>query len=214
VATTTNRSSGTQITKRGVNQGNVLVDPVSGLPISVIEDSDGKKRLCVDAILEVGTLTVGVDLNSNDDQVAVEDPNTGAHIRVESDGSINVNTSLDASGGDNVAISGHPNAIFDEKADSIAINSFKEIYRFVSTDNLTRISAVECTVSTSSLFMLKINGATVRSLRSSPIEKNVTFAFREPRPLPSGSILTVEARVDRFIQSSYITFTSLEGYLD
>jgi hypothetical protein len=115
MATKSNRSSGSQINQRGVAQGNTLVDPVTGNPVSVITDNTGKKRLAVDANVSLDNVTVNVDLNSTDDQVAVEDPNTGAHIRVETNGSINANVEVSAADGDSVAIS--------DGTDTLAINA-------------------------------------------------------------------------------------------
>src|SRR5574338_1696331 len=98
MSTKSNRSAGTQHTQKGATQGNVLVDPVSGNPISVTTDTTGKKRLAVDANITAQDIQVSVDLNADDgDNVAIKDPDTGAHIRVENDGSINANMEVDAS---------------------------------------------------------------------------------------------------------------------
>lgn len=50
--------------------------------------------------------TVTVELDAATDSVRVEDPDTGAHIRVETDGSINVNSVITATSGDNILIIG------------------------------------------------------------------------------------------------------------
>jgi hypothetical protein len=102
MSTKSNRSSGTQHNQRGVTQGNTLVDPVTGLPVAVITDSNGVKRLAVDANFVAQNVQANVNLDSDEDEVAVEDPDTGAHIRVELDGSINANVEIDAADGDNV----------------------------------------------------------------------------------------------------------------
>jgi len=101
MSTKGDRSSGTQHNPRGATQGNTLVDPNTGYPISVITDDQGVRRLAVDANLTVKNANLEVNLDSADDQVAVEDPDTGAHIRVETNGSINVNVEMDAADGDN-----------------------------------------------------------------------------------------------------------------
>lgn len=111
MSTKSNRSSGTQHTQRGVNQGNVLVDPVSGLPISVVTDNQGKKRLAVDAniSLDGANIDVTVDLDGvgpTGDTVAIVDNVTGNKQKIESDGSINANTEVDAADGDSIAIVG------------------------------------------------------------------------------------------------------------
>lgn len=100
----TKRSSGTQHNPKGVNQGVTLVDPVSGDPIDTIEDSNGVKRLAVDGNFVAQNVQANVNLDSDEDEVAVEDPDTGAHIRVESDGSINANVEVDATDGDNIGL--------------------------------------------------------------------------------------------------------------
>lgn len=211
------RSSGTVHTPRGVNQGEVLIDSNSGLPISVIEDTVGNKRLAVDANISAQDIQINVDLDFVEDGVHIGDPVSGDILKVESDGSINVNTEVDALDGDNVSISAHPvtDQIFDESAFSIITASNVEIYSFTSVNNDTRILHIECTAQTSSTFQLKINGAVKRELRSSPDKRNVIFEFKEHRALLSGDTITIDAEVDRFIgnKAPYRTFTALEGYL-
>lgn len=107
MSTKSNRSSGTQHTQRGVNQGNVLVDPVSGLPVDVVIGGDGKKRLAVDAEITANVGDINVDLDGvgpGGDTVAIVDNVTGNKQKIESDGSINANTEVDAQDGDNIAI--------------------------------------------------------------------------------------------------------------
>ena len=87
----TKRSAGTQHNPKGVTQGVTLVDPQSGHPIDTVEDSNGVKRLAVDGNFVAQNVQAEVNLDSDEDEVAVEDPDTGAHIRVENDGSINAN---------------------------------------------------------------------------------------------------------------------------
>lgn len=100
----TKRAAGTQFTQKGVVQGNSLVDPKTGQPVDVIIDDQGAHRLAVDANISATIGDISVELDADNDSVRVEDPNTGSHIRVETDGSINVNTQIDASTGDNIAI--------------------------------------------------------------------------------------------------------------
>jgi hypothetical protein len=104
MGTKSNRSSGTQYNPKGATQGNTLVDPNTGLPISVIEDSEGNRRLAVDAKITAQVGQVNVDLDFNEDSVHLGDPNTGATLKVNPDGSIDVNTQIDAVSGDNIAI--------------------------------------------------------------------------------------------------------------
>lgn len=214
MSTKSSRSAGTQHTQKGVTQGNVLVDPVSGNPVSVTTDTTGKKRLAVDANISAQDIQVSVDLNADDgDNVAIKDPNTGAKLRIEPDGSINANMQSDAADGDNIAISGHPNQIFDEAAGTITTSAFEEIYTYTSSNLNTMIRSIECTISTSATIRLKINGTIKKVLRTSPLKRNIKFLFSDDRPLPSGQTISIEAQVDRLIQSSYDSFTSLEGYL-
>lgn len=86
--------AGEHNTHLGPVQCNILVDPVSGLPIPVTTDSDGIKRLAVDANLKVEHVDIGVvdqgapTLDANGWPVKVTD---GTHeLVVNSDGSINV----------------------------------------------------------------------------------------------------------------------------
>jgi hypothetical protein len=104
MGTKSNRSSGTQYNPKGATQGNTLVDPNTGLPISVIEDSEGNRRLAVDAQVTAQIGQVNVDLDFNEDSVYLGDPNSGATLKINPDGSIDTNTSIDAIAGDNIAI--------------------------------------------------------------------------------------------------------------
>lgn len=115
MATKSGKSSGTQHNARGATQGTTLVGPQSGLPIDEIVDSNGKRRLAVDANFVAQNVQANVNLDSDEDEVAVEDPDTGAHIRVELDGSINANVEIDAADGDNIAI-------HDAEGDELEIN--------------------------------------------------------------------------------------------
>lgn len=107
MSTKSNRSSGTQHNQRGVTQGNTLVDPKSGLPVAVIEDSEGNKRLAVDAKItaQVGDVIVDLDgVGPGGDSVHIVDNVTGNKQKIESDGSINANVEIDSADGDNIAI--------------------------------------------------------------------------------------------------------------
>jgi hypothetical protein len=209
----TKRTSGTVYTPKGVNQGNTLIDPNTGTPVDVIEDNQGKKRLAVDASLSASGIQVQVELDASEDSVRVEDPDTGAHVKVETDGSINANTEVDAADGDNIAISAHPLQVFAENPDTLTSAVFEEIFSYTSSDNRTRLMLIECSVSTPSRIRVKLNGTVIRELWTSPLERNVQFKFLEHRPLLNGQVISVEAQVERFIHPSYDTFTSMEGYL-
>jgi len=208
-----NRSSGTQHNPKGVTQGNTLVDYRTGEPISVTTDSNGLRRLAVDANVTASVGNIDVDLDFNQDSVQIGDPNTGFTLKINTDGSVDANVEIDADDGDNIAISAHPLQIFSQAADTITTANFEEIFTYTSIDNRTRIVSVVSTVSTPSLIRIKINGTIVRQFWTSPIERNAIFHFKENRPLLNGETLTVEAKVDRLIYSTYETFTSMEGYL-
>lgn len=97
MGTPSNRSAGTQITKAGVTQGEVLVDPVSGQPINVIKDGAGIRRLAVDANLTADNITVDTDdLKPTVDQVGIGDAVTGDFMKVHPDGSIDTNVKTDS----------------------------------------------------------------------------------------------------------------------
>ena len=212
----TKRTSGTVYTPKGVNQGVSLIDHNSGAPVDVIEDNAGVKRLAVDANITAQNISVNVDLDGSDpngDTVAIVGKTTGVSLEIESDGSLNANVEVDAADGDNIAISAHPNQIFSQNPDTLTSAAFEEIFTYTSTDNKTRLLHIECTVSTPSRLRVKFNGSIVRELWTSPVERNVRFQFSEHRTLLSGQIISVEAQVERFIHSSYDTFTSMEGYL-
>lgn len=122
MATKSTRSSGTQINARGITQGNTLVGPHSGLPIEEIVDSNGIRRLAVDANVQIDNVQVQVDLDVPDDGVHIGDKDTGYTLTVEPDGSINVNSEIDAADGDNIAISDGTNTLAINPDGSINVN--------------------------------------------------------------------------------------------
>lgn len=88
----------------GRHEGRTLTDPNTGYPIDVIVDGDGNRRLAVDAALSVESATINIrDLDATIDSIRVQDPDTGAHVKVNLDGSTDVNTIIDAAS-DNIAI--------------------------------------------------------------------------------------------------------------
>lgn len=124
-----------------------------------------------------------------------------------------IQVGIDAKDGDNVAVSSHPGQIRDQAPDTLTTAAFEEIYSYTSASNLSRITQVVCTASTACTFRLYSGSTLLRELRSSPLERNVTFLFTEHLKLPAGTILKVEAQVDRLIFASYETHSSIEGYL-
>lgn len=209
--------SGQQFNPKGVTQGITLVCPNSGEAIDCVEDAAGIRRLAVDTTLTFPG-SISVDLNGidpNGDSVHIVDASTGYKLKINPDGSIDVNVRIDSVDGDNIAISSHPNPIFDEKAAIVTSSNFEEIYSYISTSSRTRIINVVCSINTTSLFRLKINDNIIRELYNSPSKRNVEFKFVEHRPLNSGDKLSIEVKVDRFFSnnSPYYAFSSLEGYL-
>lgn len=128
MATKSNRSSGTQISSRGVTQGTTLVGPGSGLPIDEVVDSNGKRRLAVDANFTAQNVQAEVDLDVADDGVHIGDPDTGFTLQIEADGSINSNVEVDAADGDNIAI-------HDAQGDELAINPDGSINVVLNSSN-------------------------------------------------------------------------------
>lgn len=113
MSTKSTRSSGTQHTQRGVNQGVVLVDPKSGLPVDVIYE-DGKYKLAV-----TGSGGGGGGPSSDVNIISsipltLKDPVTGDLFKVNPDGSIDVNMESDAADGDNIAIGNTWKKIIDQ----------------------------------------------------------------------------------------------------
>ena len=90
---------GTPQTPRGPVQGEILIDPKTGYPINTVGG-----KLDVNASV---TATIGeIEIDAATSSVRVEDPDTGAHVKVETDGSINVNTKIEASQGDSALVAG------------------------------------------------------------------------------------------------------------
>lgn len=209
----TDRSPGSQRTPKGFTQGIINVDPNTGNPISTTEDVDGKIRLCVDAEITAQIGDVSVDLDFVDDGVHIGDRNTGNELKIEPDGSINVNSAIDADE-DDIAISSHPNQIFTENTDTVSTTASTEIFSYTSTSNNTRIMKIECTCDTSALFTAYIDGTSIRAKRSSPLDRNVSFDFLEHRTLSATEELTIEIVVDKITTNApFNTFVSLEGYI-
>lgn len=109
------RSSGSQFNPKGVVQGNTLVDPNTGQPVDVIIDNVGVRRLAVDANITAQIPQIDVELDYEEDSVAVGDPNSNTILKINPDGSIDTNVQIDASSGDNIAIQ-------DTDGDQLAIN--------------------------------------------------------------------------------------------
>lgn len=129
MSTKSNRSSGTQLNSRGVTQGNTLVGPRSGLPIDEIVDTNGVRRLAVDAALTLDTVTVDTrELKANTDQVGIGDPQSGYTLEILADGSINANVQVDAQDGDNIAI-------HDSAGNELNINPDGSINVNITTSN-------------------------------------------------------------------------------
>lgn len=99
-----NRSSGTQHNPKGISQGVTLIDPKSGNPVDTVTDSNGVRRIAVDGNFVAQNVQATVELDHNEDSVQIGDPNTGATLRIENDGSINANIEADAADGDNVGL--------------------------------------------------------------------------------------------------------------
>lgn len=109
MSTKSNRSSGTQHNARGVNQGNTLVGPKSGLPIDEVVDGAGVRRLAVDAQVTttIGDVQVQLDGVAPDgDSVHIVDNVSGNKMKVNADGSIDSNVEVDATDGDSIMVVG------------------------------------------------------------------------------------------------------------
>ena len=213
MATKSSRSSGTQHNQRGVTQGNTLVDPITGLPIDAILDSEGVRRLAVDASVTAIIDNISVDLDPYEDGVYIGDSITGDLLIIHPDGSIDTNTEIDAQDGDNIAISSHPNQLFEQNLDTLTTANYEEVFTFTSTTSSTRVMKLEATSATNSVFVVKINGVVIKQKRSSALEKNVQFSFSDHRQLFSGDILSVEAKIETRVVAIYETFISMEGYI-
>lgn len=212
MATKGTKSSGTQFNNRGVTQGTTLVGQRSGLPIDEVVDTNGIRRLAVDAAVTLDGSAIAVDLDPDQDGVYIGNAN-GNILIVEADGSINANTEVDASDGDNIAISAHPFPLFSEQAGSITDLLFNEVFTYTSMDSNSKIVNLQCTGSTPMHFRLKIDGVVKYEKRTSSLDRNTVFEFKEHRPLLNAEVLTVEAKVERLIQPAYSTFITMEGYL-
>lgn len=109
MSTKSQRSSGTQITKKGINQGVVLVDPVTGNPVNVVYEG-GQYKLVVkgDGSGGGGGPTSDVNIVSSI-PLTLKDQVTGNLLKVNPDGSIDVNMESDAADGDSMMAVGTEN---------------------------------------------------------------------------------------------------------
>lgn len=218
MSTVSNRSAGTQKTKRGIAQGNVILDPISGLPVDVIEDSLGKKRLAVDANFTAQNVDAQVELDFTEDSVEIGDSVSGNTISIEADGSINANVKVDAADGDNIAISdgtdtlavnpdgsinvnltqsnpGVLGTIYDEVS-SVPSSTLTTIQTFTAAMGvLTYLQKIEISGSNIAEYTVEINGVVEdkkRTYFSGPF--NVEFKFVETGtglPLDVGDVVRV-----------------------
>lgn len=143
----TKKAPGTQFTPKGVVQGVSLVDTTSGQPVDVIEDDNGVRRLAVNTTIVAQIPQLEVNLNANEDQVAIEDPDTEAHLRIENDGSINVNCEIDAADGDNIFAVGTEDGTDSSTSHILKIGSDKNLRVKDDTANIT-LSAIDNKVAT------------------------------------------------------------------
>lgn len=157
-------------------------------------------------------IVVKLNLDATEDSVAIVDSD-GNELDINPDGSINVNSNVDAADGDNLAISAHPDQIFDEAAGTLTTTNFTEIFTYTASSDDTKVIALDVTVSTQSLVQVKLNGTVIRQRRISASDQNINFYFREHRSLSSGDIISVEAKANRLFKTQADTFTSLEGYI-
>ena len=122
MSTKSPRSPGSQFNAKGVTQGTTLVGERSGLPIDEIVDTNGVRRLAVDAALTLDTVSVNIDdLEPTKDGVYIGD-GSGNNLTINPDGSINSNVEVDAGDGDNIAISDGTNTLAINPDGSINVN--------------------------------------------------------------------------------------------
>lgn len=103
--------------------------------------------------------------------------------------------------------------IFTESAGTLTSLNYQQIFTFTSTDPDTKVIQVHCTAETTADFQLLLDGNPIMVKRTSPMERNIVFEFKQHRPIPTGSVLTVESRPERMFRGSYETFVSMEGYV-
>jgi len=206
MGTKSNRSSGTQYNPKGVTQGNTLVDPNTGLPISVIEDSEGNRRLAVDAKITAQVGQVNVDLNFNDDSVEIGDSNTGATLKVNPDGSIDSNVQIDAADGDNIAIND------PSSGNTLKVNSNGSIDSNIISTVLASNAATETKQDTQITELQNINSKLPSSLGQKPDTDSlsVVLASNQP-PLPVSLInepLNISGTIDGTPTGTKFTFVN------
>jgi hypothetical protein len=156
MGTKSHRSSGSQFNPKGVTQGVTLVCHHTGDPIDCIEDVNGVRRLAVDAQVSATIGEVNVDLNGvdpNGDSVHLVDATTGNKMKVNADGSLDVNIESDAADGDNIAISDGTNTVVVNPNGSLNVNvdqiNIDGVYNGTTNPKPDNIGIVGSTRSTS-----------------------------------------------------------------
>lgn len=94
-----------------------IPSPLDGNQVLQHSFNDATGQIRVQADFNGQVVPITVELDAVNDSVRIEDPDTGAHVRVEADGSINANIigdiqiEIDAADGDNIAISDGTNTL-------------------------------------------------------------------------------------------------------
>lgn len=242
---TKNRSSGTQQNPRGAAQGVTLVAHESGLPIDSKVDSNGVRRLAVDSTATIENANITVDLDSESgDSVAIGNTGNSDKLYIHSDGSITIrlkdasgapfsvsnplpvqiitsggiDVNTRATGGDSIAVSGHPSQIFVEDEVDVTTNTYENILTFTAASNGTNISFVEVTGTVNAVVRMTLNGTVIRKLHCTGTQPNLQFPFPEPRTIGSGDIIRVDVKADKAppaaMPGGANFFASLQGFIE
>lgn len=171
----------------------------------------------IDSVVFNG-IDINVDLDGSTDSVSIVDSD-GDALNINPDGSLNVvaDTELDASDGDNVAISGHqfPVRQIEEKVilqAGLNVNSFTQVFTYTSVDADLNVHKLTSYADTYGTWRVKIDGTTIDYFSTSPTERNCRFQWSEDEDLPTGGVITIEFRPDRNKLTQYTFFWRIEGY--
>jgi hypothetical protein len=235
--------AGIQHTDRGPVQGIRLVGP-SGEPIDARVDASGDLRLLVDANVTIGSAVVNVDLESDSDNVAIRNTANDNELLIQADGSITIrlkdesgvaysnanplpveivtatgiDMELDAADGDNIAISGHPNQLFQENTVNLTTATYTTLLTYVAGAANTNILFAEVSGTVEALVRVKLNGTVIRQKHVSAKTPSVEFPFSEPRRIGAGDTILIEAKARKappaFMSGGAEFFAALQGFVE
>jgi hypothetical protein len=129
-----------------------------------------------------------------------------------------IDMELSALDGDNIAISSHPNQLFQESTVNLTTAAYTTLLTYVAGVANTNISFVEVSGTVEALIRMKLNGTVIRQKHVSASRQSIDFPFIEPRRIGVGDTVIIEAKARKappaFMSGGAEFFASLQGYTE